>query len=52
MGDPGGIGAEVIVKSLTDESLRSRAKFIIFGLHEQIAYAADRAELTKLINKV
>lgn len=46
MGDPGGIGAEVIVKSLTDESLRARAKFIIYGLHEQIAYAADRAELT------
>ncbi|MCZ6682119.1 MAG: 4-hydroxythreonine-4-phosphate dehydrogenase PdxA [Planctomycetota bacterium] len=46
MGDPGGIGAEVIVKALTDESLRARAKFIIYGLHEQIAYAADRAELT------
>jgi len=46
MGDPGGIGAEVVVKALADESLRQHARFIIYGLHEQIAYAADLAELT------
>ena len=45
MGDPGGIGAEVIVKALADESLRRSARFIVYGLHEQLAYAADRAEL-------
>lgn len=45
MGDPAGIGAEVIVKALADESLRSRANFLIYGLHETIAYAADLAEL-------
>ncbi|MFQ5423259.1 MAG: 4-hydroxythreonine-4-phosphate dehydrogenase PdxA [Phycisphaerae bacterium] len=45
MGDPSGIGAEVIVKALADESLRRSGRFIIYGLHEPIAYAADMAEL-------
>lgn len=45
MGDPAGIGAEVIVKALADESLRERACYIVYGLHEQISYAADLAEL-------
>jgi len=45
MGDPAGIGPEVIVKALADESLRQRARFIIYGLHEPFAYAADMAEL-------
>ena len=45
MGDPGGIGAEVIVKALADESLRTRARFVIYGMHEPFAYAADLAEL-------
>lgn len=45
MGDPSGIGAEVIVKALADHSLRERARFIVYGLHEQIVYAADAAEL-------
>lgn len=46
LGDPGGIGAEVIVKALADESLRRRGQFIIYGFHEPVAYAADLAELT------
>lgn len=46
MGDPWGVGAEVIVKALADHSLRSRARFIIYGLLEPIAYAADMAELS------
>lgn len=45
MGDPGGIGAEVIVKALADESLRSRAQFVIYGIDELLSYAADLAEL-------
>ena len=45
MGDPAGIGAEVVVKALADHSLRSRARYVIYGLHEQIGYAADAAEL-------
>jgi len=45
MGDPAGIGPEVVVKALADPALRRAAKFIIFGMHEQLAYAADRAEI-------
>jgi len=44
MGDPAGIGAEVIIKALADPVLRHRAKFVIYGLNEQLAYAADLAE--------
>ncbi len=46
MGDPGGIGAEVVVKALADDSLRARGRFIIYGLLEPFVYAADLAELT------
>lgn len=44
MGDPAGIGAEVIVKALSDAALRHRARFVVFGLNEMLAYAADLAE--------
>ena len=45
MGDPAGIGPEVVVKALADAELRRRAKFVVYGLNEQLAYAADLAEL-------
>ncbi|MHC4060297.1 MAG: 4-hydroxythreonine-4-phosphate dehydrogenase PdxA [Planctomycetota bacterium] len=45
MGDPAGIGPEVVVKALAGPELRRAAKFVIFGLDEQLAYAADRAEI-------
>ena len=45
MGDAAGIGPEVIVRALAEPQLRRAAKFIIFGMNEQLAYAADRAEL-------
>ena len=44
MGDPAGIGAEVIVKALADAKLRSRAKYVIYGMNELLSYAADLAE--------
>src|SRR5947209_3605440 len=44
MGDPAGIGAEVIVKALADPILRHRARYIIYGLNEMLHYAADLAE--------
>lgn len=44
MGDPAGIGPEVIVKALADPILRHRAKFIIYGMNEMLSYAADLAE--------
>ena len=45
MGDPLGIGPEIIVKALADPLLRRQAKFIIFGMEEQLAYAADTVEI-------
>src|SRR5271170_4768954 len=45
MGDPGGIGAEVIVKALADPDIRKLARFVIFGLNELLAYTADLAEI-------
>lgn len=45
MGDPSGIGAEVIVKALADPHLRLQANFLVYGFSETLDYAADRAEL-------
>jgi 4-hydroxythreonine-4-phosphate dehydrogenase len=45
MGDPMGVGPEVVVKALADASLRRRARFVVYGLNEQMAYAADLAEI-------
>ncbi len=45
MGDPAGIGAEVIVKALADPEIRKLGRFIIYGLSEAIEYAADQAEI-------
>jgi 4-hydroxythreonine-4-phosphate dehydrogenase len=44
MGDPAGIGPEVIVKALADPVLRHRARYIIYGMNELLHYAADLAE--------
>lgn len=45
MGDPGGIGPEIVVKALADSHLRRQARYIIFGLDEHLHYAADLAEI-------
>ncbi len=45
MGEPAGIGAEVVVKALADPAVRKLARFVIFGLNEMIAYSADLAEI-------
>jgi len=47
MGDPLGIGPEVIVKALADPELRSQARFVVFGLHEFLELAADQAEINR-----
>jgi 4-hydroxythreonine-4-phosphate dehydrogenase len=44
MGDPAGIGAEVIVKALADPEIRNLGRFVIFGLNEAITYIADTCE--------
>jgi 4-hydroxythreonine-4-phosphate dehydrogenase len=45
MGDPLGIGPEVIVKALADQELRRQARFVIFGLHDVFSAVADQAEI-------
>jgi len=45
MGDPAGVGAEVIAKALSDPDVRSLAKFIIYGMEEPLDLAAGLAEL-------
>ena len=45
MGEPAGIGPEVVVKALVEPEIRKAAKFIIFGMNEQLCYAADKAEI-------
>jgi 4-hydroxythreonine-4-phosphate dehydrogenase len=43
MGDPCGIGGEVIVKALADPDVRSLGRFLIYGAEEVLFEAADRA---------
>ena len=45
MGDPCGVGPEIIVKALARSDLRAKARFVIFGFSEQLAYTADSLEL-------
>jgi len=47
MGDPLGIGPEVIVKALADTELRGQARFVVFGLHDALEFAADQAEINR-----
>lgn len=44
MGDPAGIGPEVIVSALCRPQLRRSARFVIYGLNEILTYAADMIE--------
>ncbi|MEO1585347.1 MAG: 4-hydroxythreonine-4-phosphate dehydrogenase PdxA [Planctomycetota bacterium] len=43
MGDPGGIGAECIVKALADPARRRSARFVIYGSAAPMRAAADAA---------
>lgn len=45
MGDPLGVGAEVLIKALADPELRGRARFLILGLHDALEVAADQCEI-------
>lgn len=45
MGDPGGVGAECLVKALADKDRRRSARFLIFGSAQPMRDAADRAGL-------
>ncbi|MDX1564490.1 MAG: 4-hydroxythreonine-4-phosphate dehydrogenase PdxA, partial [Phycisphaeraceae bacterium] len=43
MGDPAGIGPEVVVKALADPAVRRQGRFVIYGMNELLSYAADVA---------
>ena len=43
MGDPQGIGPEVVVKALADPEIRSKARFVVHGRNDLMNLAADRA---------
>lgn len=45
LGDPAGIGPEVILKALADRALRKQARFVIYGLNEVLNYGADQLEI-------
>ena len=45
MGDPLGIGPEIIIKMLADPRVRRSAQFVIYGLNELLTYAADQQEI-------
>jgi 4-hydroxythreonine-4-phosphate dehydrogenase len=51
MGDPAGVGPEIIVKALSQPGMLNRARFVIFGLSEQLAYTADLAEQNFLFHR-
>lgn len=43
MGDPCGIGPEVIVKALADSDVRSLGRFLVYGCEEALFDAAEKA---------
>lgn len=45
MGEPAGIGPEVVIKALADPELRRQARFVVYGMNELLSYAADLAEV-------
>lgn len=45
MGDPGGIGPEVLVKALADPARRAKARFRIFGTSGALVEACERARI-------
>lgn len=45
MGDPAGIGPEIVIKALADPAIRKLGRFVIFGMNELLSYAADLAEI-------
>ncbi len=45
MGDPCGIGPEVVVKALADPEIRAMGRFLIYGLENVLFEAAERAAI-------
>lgn len=45
LGDPLGIGPEVLVKALASPEMREMARYVIFGAQDPLELAADQAEI-------
>jgi 4-hydroxythreonine-4-phosphate dehydrogenase len=45
LGDPLGIGPEVVLKALSEPGLREQAKFVIFGIQDVLDFTADQCEI-------
>lgn len=45
MGDPAGIGAQIIVKALAEPSILKQAKYIVYGANESLTLAADQCKI-------
>jgi 4-hydroxythreonine-4-phosphate dehydrogenase len=52
MGDPAGIGPEIVVKALRDSSLRERCRPVVFGDLERLALAAERSQFDVRLREV
>ena len=45
MGDPAGVGPEVIVKALADPAIAKLARFVIFGCNTHLEWAAEKTRI-------
>ncbi len=45
LGDPAGIGAQIIAKGLQNTALTDKARFVIYGANELLTLAADKCKL-------
>jgi 4-phospho-D-threonate 3-dehydrogenase / 4-phospho-D-erythronate 3-dehydrogenase len=45
MGDPAGIGPQIVAKALQNTALTQKARFIIYGANESLTLAADACKL-------
>jgi len=48
MGDPMGIGPEVVLKALIDPELRAKARWVIFGIEEVLRYTAADIDIDRI----
>lgn len=52
MGDPMGIGPEIVVKALSDPGVRAAARHVVFGIEEQLRSAAADADIEPFWTRV
>jgi 4-hydroxythreonine-4-phosphate dehydrogenase len=45
MGDPSGIGPQIVAKALQNTALNDKARFVIYGSNESLTLIADRCKL-------